>query len=326
MKLIIGIVNWNTKELLEKCLCSLSRQKKRFSNGKLRKFSNKKGFDFVHVIVDNASEDGSVGMVKKKFPTVTVIQNNKNHGMAAGLNQIIKKYHAEYYLFLHPDTEVKNGVVKDMVAYLDAHPEVGIIGPHLVYPNGENFASCHRFPTLCALFLELFPISLAKALSFHGLYLRSIDYSKTRNVDIIASACFLVRKKCLAQCGVFDERFTSWMAEWDLCIRAKRNGWKIRYVPLGDVIHCEGQAEARGEKLLYKRYSYVIADKMLSSLFLFYRKHYSSFSLAVLKAAVFLGLGAKILFYLPGSFLPSGKEARARVKAYVKTMEKYRRE
>ena len=293
-KLIIGIVNWNTKDLLEQCLLSIKNQKTDFS--------------FTTVVVDNASSDRSATVVKKH--KALLIQNKENSGMAAGLNQIIKKYPAEYYLFLHPDTKLGVGVLQKMISYLDAYLEVGVAGLHLVYPNGKNFASAHRFPRLRALFFEAFSLS-------HGVYLRDMDYSKEQDADIIASACFFVRKKCFDYGGLFDERFTNWMAEWDLCKRLKDGQWKVRYVPVAQVVHYEGQADT---SLEYKKYSYVIADKMLGSLFLFYRKHYSWLSLVALKWATAGGLSAKVLLYAP--FVFTSKEARERVWPYIRTMGK----
>ncbi len=299
-KLVIGIVNWNTKELLEQCLLSIKEQKTSFS--------------FSCVVVDNASSDASAEFVKKKFPHVALIQNKENKGMAAGLNQIIKKYPAEYYLFLHPDTRLEKDVLQKMLSYMDAHLDVGVVGPHLLYPNGEHFSSFHRFPTLPALLWEALPI--AQRFGLHGVYLRDMDYMKEQNVDIIASACFFVRKKCLEYVDLFDEQFTNWMAEWDFCMRAKKQHWKICYVPLAEVIHYERQADTH---LRYKLHSYVIADKMLSSLFLFYWKHYSFVSLCALKGAVIGGLLGKSLLSLP--FVFSSKEARERIKNYMMTVK-----
>lgn len=293
-KLVIGIVNWNTKDLLEQCLLSINDQKTNFL--------------FTTVVVDNASSDGSSDMVKKKFHLVQLIQSKENIGMAAGLNQIIKKKRAEYLLFLHPDTKLEKDVLQKMISYMDIHLDVGVVGPHLVYPNEKDFASAHRFPRFSALFFEMFSLP-------RGVYLHDMNYAKEQDVDIIASACFFVRKRCFDYAGLFDERFTNWMAEWDLCKRLKNGQWKIRYVPLAKVIHYEGQANSTLE---YKKYSYVIADKMLGSLFLFYQKHYSWLSLVVLKGAVFLGLLGKCLLYLP--FVFPSEEARGRVKNYMRTV------
>lgn len=118
--------------------------------------------------------------------------------------------------------------------------------------------------------------------------------------------------------GLLDDRFGNWMAEWDLCYRLKQGHWKIKYVPIATVVHYEGQAVIDGEKLQYKKYSYVIADKMLNSLFLFYHKHYSWFSLVVLKGATVIGLGVKMTLYAPLFF--ASKEARERIRYYAGTI------
>ncbi len=308
-KLIIGIVNWNTKDLLDGCLASLKDQKATFQ--------------FSTVVVDNASVDGSPSIAKKY--KVYLLQNKENSCMAAGLNQIVEEYPAEYYLFLHPDTTLRNGVLRKMVEYIEVHPDVGVIGPHLVYPEGKNFASFHRFPVMRALLFETFPLVFQKKLMLHGVYLRGCNYTKEREVDIIASACFLVRKKCLDTVGLLDPRFTNWMAEWDLCKRIKDKGWKIKYVPFAEVIHYEGQASVTkaGMGMEYKKYSYVIADRMLDSLFLFYRKHYSPTSLRILKILVIVGMMIKSMLYLPLIFYPTkAQEARERIRHYLRTSRK----
>lgn len=304
-KLTVGIVNWNTKDLLEDCLHSVLMQKT--------------FFPFRVVVVDNASGDGSADMVAKKFHNVVLIRNNSNRGMAAAMNQVIDK-NAEYFLFIHPDTKLGADVLQKMVDYLDSHHEVGIAGCKIVYPDGSPFASCHRFPTLSALVLEALPTKLARLLKLQGLYLRTIDYDKEQEVDIIASACIFVRKKCLDDIGLFDNGFTNWMAEWDLAARAKKNAWKVMYAPLATVVHYEGQTTLAKSPLEYKRYSYVIADKMLDSLFLFYRKHYSFSLLVVLKAASIMGMMVKSAFYAPLVLYPQkSEEARQRIWHYLKT-------
>ncbi|MBI4441677.1 glycosyltransferase family 2 protein [Candidatus Woesearchaeota archaeon] len=302
-KLVVCIVNWNTKDLLTTCLQSLTSQKTKIP--------------FSIRIIDNASTDGSQNVVRK-FPTARLIRNAINTGMAAGLNQIMQASPAEYYLFLHPDTELAPDVIEKMVPYLDNHPEIAMAGPHLRYPNGDDFASKHRFPTIRAIAFELLPVPLAQRLSLHGVYLRSTDYRKEADVDIIASACCFVRKKALDEIGLLDERFTNWMAEWDLCARLKAKGWVIRYAPLVTVVHYEGQATVTGDTMTYKRYAYVIAEKMLNSLFLFYRKHYSRGALLGLKMAVICGLLGRTAIITPKVIFPSTTEdARARMNHYL---------
>lgn len=150
LKLLICIINWNTKELLEGCLTSLKAQKKKHK--------------FSIAIVDNASEDDSAEMVEKKFPSCFLIKHKENKGMAYGLNHILKHYKAEYYLFLHPDTKMEQDCIDKMITYLDDHPEVAVTGCKVVYPNGLPFASFHRFPTLRALAYEGLPTNIARAL------------------------------------------------------------------------------------------------------------------------------------------------------------------
>lgn len=308
LKLTIGIVNWNTKDLLSGCLNSI--------------FKQKTNYKYKVIVVDNNSIDGTIELIKKN-KKIKLIINEENLGMAYGLNQIISKSNSEYFLFLHPDTKLNPNTLENMIAYLDKNHEIGIAGCKLIYPNGKNFASAHKFPTLSALALESLPMpkKVARTLNIHGLYMKTMNYDKTQNVDIIASACIFIRKKCFEDIGFFDERFTNWIAEWDLCKRAKDKGWKIKYVPIAEVVHYEGQSEINGNELEYKKYAYLIADRMLNSLFLFYKKHYPKM-LPLLKTATIFGLLGKSLLYTPFIAYPKkSKDAKARINNYFRTIK-----
>lgn len=309
-KLVIGIVNWNTCDMVKECLTSIILQKTRFS--------------FSVIVVDNNSNDSSQVMIEKKFPEVLLLKNANNIGMAAGLNQIIKKCKGDYYLFLHPDTILKENVLQNMIDYLEKNRNVSVAGCKLVYPNGKNFASAHKFPTLKALLLQTIPIPkrIAQKFDLYGVYMQKMDYDKIQEVDIIASACFFVRNDCLND-ELFDERFTNWISEWDLCMRIKQKGGKIWYVPNAEVIHFEGQSVVKGKELEYKNHAYVIGDKMFDSLLLFYKKYYPK-SIFLLKAMSVAGMIGKSLRYLPMVILPSkSKNAQNRISHYLLSIKHF---
>lgn len=303
--LVIGIVNWNTCDLVKECLTSIYMQKTKYS--------------FCVVVVDNNSDDGSQNLIEKKFPEVLLLKNKENIGMAAGLNQIIKKCKGDYYLFLHPDTILKENVLQNMIDYLEKNKNIGVAGCKLIYPNGSNFASAHKFPTLKALMLQTLPLpkGIAQKFDLYGVYMQKMDYGKIQEVDIIASACFFIRNDCLNH-ELFDERFTNWMSEWDLCMRIKQNGgWKILYVPNAEVVHFEGQSVVKGEQMEYKSHAYVIGDRIFDSLLLFYKKYYPE-SVVLLKAISVAGMLGKSLRYLPMFIMPSkSKGAQNRIYHYL---------
>ncbi len=259
-KLAIGIVNWNTASLLDKCLASV--------------FGSKTGFSYKVFVVDNDSDDNSLSVIKK-YKKAKLLRNKKNLGMAASLNQIINCSTSEYLLFLHPDTEIDRNTIQNMLKFMDSYPKISVAGPRLVYPNNKIFLSCHKFPTLINL--------LKEAQGLNGVYMRWANHDKIQCVDIIASACFFLRRSVLESAGLFDEKFTNWMSEWDLCYRLKESTdkpHKIVYAPISTVTHYEGMSDT---SLEYKKHSYHIANLMVERLLMFYKKHYSILDVYALK-------------------------------------------
>jgi GT2 family glycosyltransferase len=273
MDLTICIVNWNTANLLDKCLSSI--------------YSSVTRYQYEIYVVDNNSNDDSLQIVRR-YKKVKLMQNKENCGMAASLNQIISKSSkskSKYLLFLHPDTEIGKDTIETMLYFMEKNPDIAVTGPRLVYPNDKIFLSCHKFPTISALLME--------SLNLNGVYMKRADHTKIQKVDIIASACLFMRRKIMEDIGLFDERFTNWMAEWDLCYRIKhKKAGKIVYAPISRVIHYEGMSDTT---LKYKKYSFYIANLMLANLILFYKKHYSQIELFLLKVFSDLNLSLKLV-------------------------------
>ncbi len=267
MRLSVIIVNYNMKELLEECLNAI------FKNN----------IDFKVIVVDNDSNDGSVKMIKNKFPYVSLIENKKNIGMAKSINKALNLVKTEFVLVIHPDTIVMENTIAKMIEFMK---EADIAGCRLVYPDGKRFLSCHRFPTIKSLVYE--------NLAFGpGVYMRDFNYNKIKKVDIIASAFFMFRRNLIDKIGLFDEEFTNWASEWDFCYRAK--SFRKMFNPDVKAVHYEGQSKVNKE-MEYKRYAYVKADEQLKSLFLFYKKHYPD-QLNKLRRYSKLSLKLKILRY-----------------------------
>ncbi len=273
-KLVIGIVNWNTANLLDRCLASV--------------FGSKTDFTYRVIVVDNASDDDSLNIIKK-YKKVKLLQNKENLGMAASLNQIINCSKSEYLLFLHPDTEISKDTLQNMLKFMDSYPKISVAGPKLIYPNGKIFLSCHKFPTLINL--------LKEAQGLNGVYMRWADHNRIQCVDIIASACFFLRRDTLESVGLFDEKFTNWMSEWDLCYRLKESTdklHKIIYAPISTVTHYEGMSDT---SLEYKKHSYPIANLMLERLLMFHKKHYSKPNVYALRIFSLITLTLKSVRY-----------------------------
>jgi len=214
------VVSYNVRDLLAACLQSVYRRQLRHR------------FDVW--VVDNASSDGSVEMVRQRFPQAQLIANAENAGFAAGNNQAIRASKGRYVLILNPDTEILSGSLDRMVDYLDEHQDAGLLGVRLQYADGSFQHSCFRFPGLAQAFLDLWPLHPRLLDSpVNGRYPRRA-YEHEMDVDVCLGACFMLRRATGLE---FDESYFMYVEEIDLCWRLKQAGWKIRYLPELTVLH-----------------------------------------------------------------------------------------
>jgi GT2 family glycosyltransferase len=249
----IVIVNWNTQELLAQCLESVSDEINRLHPLRVET-----------LVVDNASTDGSVQMIRERFPWVTLIENQTNVGFARANNQAILKSTGSYVLLLNPDTEVKPGAFEAMVRFLEANPQAGGVGARLLNPDGTLQVSCYQVPTLPRELWRMFHLD---ALRPYGVYrMTDWDLDTARKVDIIQGACLIIREEALSQVGLLDEKYFIYSEEVDLCHRLCQAGWPLYWVPQAEVIHYGGQSTQQ------------VAAKMFLQLYqakvVFFRKHY----------------------------------------------------
>lgn len=230
--LSIIIVSWNVRDLLRACLCSLTTAPCALTP--------------ELIVVDNASVDGSAEMVAAEFPQARVVANATNRGFTAANNQGLALAHGRYVLFLNPDTEVVGDALATMVAYMDAHPEVGALGPQLRYGDGSLQSSRRRFPTLATALFESTPLAWhwppGRNPWAQRYYMTDTPDDQTQPVDWVVGAALLVRRAVLDQVGGFDEGYFMYSEELDLCRRIKAAGWEIHYFPHARIIHHEGKS------------------------------------------------------------------------------------
>lgn len=226
VNLSIVIVNWNTRELLVRCLQSV--------------YDTVSGLDFEVLVVDNASADGSSEAVQRQFPAVRLTQNTANAGFARACNQGIRESVAGYVLLLNPDTEVMSGAVQTLVQFMEEHRRAGAVGPMVLHPDRTLQASCYPMPTL---WRELLRLMHLERFSVHAQYeQRKWDPNRVRAVEVIQGDCLLVRRESLSQVGLFDEDYFMYTEEVDLCYRLLRQGWSIFWVPKARIVHHGGQS------------------------------------------------------------------------------------
>lgn len=270
MKLSVVIVNWNTYELLEKCLASI--------------FSNPPGGEFEVWVVDNASTDQSVSMIREIFPGVNLIVNDKNVGFAGANNQAILRCSGEYVLLLNPDTEICSNAFDELVGNMEIHPDAGGAGAKILNPDGTLQVSCYPAPTLSREFWRLFQLD---RLRHYGMYdMSSWDPDRDREVDVIQGACLILRARALEEVGPLDVDYFMYTEEVDLCFRLRKAHWKLIWVPAARVIHYGGQATQQ------------VATQMFLELYrskiLYFTKHHGRLAANLYKAIVFAATLARL--------------------------------
>jgi len=225
MELSIIILNYKSKELAAHCVNILRK-------------SGKEG-DFEIIIIDNDSGDNSAEFLHNAFPEIRVIANKKNLGYGAGNNIGIKHAKGDYILILNPDVEIKYPEIEKMLDYLKNYPDVGIIGPQLIYPDGTIQDSYRKFPKFCDLIIKRtnlykFPF-FKKRMTDYLMY--DVNPHKIQKVDWLVGAVLLVPKWVFKMVGYFDERYFLFLEDTDLCRRVWERGLKVMYFPEAKAIH-----------------------------------------------------------------------------------------
>ena len=221
----VVVVNYRTDDLLADCLASLAKGTRDVS--------------VEVVVVDNAATLAAGGF-RERFPAVRLLENRANVGFARAANQGIRAAAGRHVLCLNPDTLVHDGAVATMVAYLDAHPDVGAVGARLLESDGRLQYSCRRFPGYFTILFgryawltRAFP---GNAASRDYLYL-DWDHASAREVDWLSGACLMVRRDVIARIGGFDAGFFLFVEDMDWCRRIRNAGWTIVYLPDAVVTH-----------------------------------------------------------------------------------------
>jgi GT2 family glycosyltransferase len=228
--LTVVIVNWNTRDLLSQCLHSIAAN-----------YPSQPPSIEVFV-VDNASSDGSVQMVKECFPWVRLIENTENLGFARANNQAIDLAGGRYILLLNSDTVAHPGAFAALIDFMDKTPKAGATGARLLNGDGSLQTSCHPMLTpwrefVRLLFLDrIFHVSLYSAQWW--------ETEEPRQTEVIKGACLMLRSAALEQVGPLDGSYFMYTEEVDLCYRLGEAGWQLWWVPTAKVTHF-GEASSR---------------------------------------------------------------------------------
>lgn len=233
MDVSVIIVNWNTRELLRDCLKSVYEQAG--------------DVNFEVIVIDNASADGSVEMVKNDFDQVTLIENSENVGFARANNQGIAVAKGRYVLLLNSDTVVLDSALARTVGFADDHPRAAVTGCRVLNPDGTLQPTCFMFPSILNMLLsstylyKLFP----KSRFFGRERMTWWDRNDVRPVDVVTGCFMLIRREAIDQVGLMDEQFFMYAEETDWCYRFKEKGWEVIFTPVAQIIHLGGQSTAK---------------------------------------------------------------------------------
>jgi GT2 family glycosyltransferase len=255
------IVNYNVRDFLSQAITALQRALK--------------GIRSEIIVVDNASIDGSVELVKKKFRSVKLITSNKNLGFAKANNLGLKISSGKYVLLLNPDTVVQENTIRVMLSFFDEHHETGLAGCKIIDPDGSFQLGCRRsFPSPWVSFCKISGLSalFPKSRLFGKYNLTYLDADKGYQVDAISGSFMMFRRQVFEQIGGLDEDFFMYGEDLDFCYRVQTQGWKINYVPETTIIHYRGQSTRRSNideiKTFYQAMHLFVEKHLGQSVFL----------------------------------------------------------
>ena len=261
MKLSVVIVNYNVKYFLEQCLHSLEQAAM--------------GIDHEVIVIDNASTDGSTEYITARFPKVKWMACRENNGFSKGNNIAIAHAKGEYILMLNPDTIVTKEAIEGCIAFMDNNADAGACGVYMLRTDGTFAPESRRaLPTPFVAFCKMSGLSnlFPKSRTFGRYYMQYLDKEETNPIEIISGAYMMLRHKTIKKTGALDEDFFMYGEDIDLSYRILKSGYRNYYLPLR-ILHYKGESTNKS--------SYRYVHTFYRAMQLFFKKHYSHYSLIV---------------------------------------------
>ncbi len=267
LDLAIVILNFNTCDYLRRCLTSV--------------YASQGDFTFDVCVVDNASPDNSVDMVRAEFPQARVIQSPENVGFACGNNLGLRAYgfgqettqaaesQPRYALLLNPDTKLPPDALAKMLDFMSSHPRAGAAGPKLILEDGSLDLACRRgFPTPQVAFYHMVRLSklFPHSPTFARYNLTFLNPNLVAEVDSVVGAFMLMRREAIREVGLLDQEFFMYGEDLDWAYRGSQIGWKVYYNPDVTVLHVKRAAS---------RHSPRAQREFYRAMLIFYNKHYA---------------------------------------------------
>jgi N-acetylglucosaminyl-diphospho-decaprenol L-rhamnosyltransferase len=284
--LSVAVVSFNTREITLRCLQATED-------------ATAEGV-IALTLVDNGSTDGTVEVARREHPTWRIVALPENPGYGSALNRSFREVSGSSYLALNSDSHLRPDAIRLLLDFLQRHPECGLVGPALIYPDGRPQLSAKRFPSL--------PLALAEVLCLHSVFARNRSlrrfYYEDQNlathpwVDTVSGAAMLIRSEAFRRIGGFDEGFRMYFEETDLCRRLHDAGYRVALCAQAAAIHSHGASTIQTSVRQVEYYlSYVR----------YFRKHHGPGSARTLSAAIALSTVARMLV-LPLKYPPLSRQ------------------
>lgn len=300
LDLTISIATLGKYEALADCLRSIFRE-------------DDPRFSFrVCIVYNGPGGDGVCDRIRSAFPIARLIERKGPLGFCAPHNLVLRQARSRFVLVLDDDTVVPKGTLPRMIGFMDGEPRAGIAGCKTLNPDGSFQPTFGRHPSLRSEFAGIFR---AESPMPRRLYR---DLALPRDVDWLHGSFMLVRAEALAMAGVFDERYYTYICEYDWCYRIRSAGWRVMYVPGAEIVHVGGEHSINTSHTEAKSYSRIVHSYV--NRFYFFSKHYGPLQTSMLRPIMaFQALTRLAFFSIAGLVRPGfGPIARTRKRAFWK--------
>ena len=297
MKLSVIIVSYNVKHFLEQCLRSVEQAAQ--------------GVKHEIIVVDNASTDGSVKYIQERFPNITLIASDENLGFARANNLAIKKSKGEYVLLLNPDTIVAENTFSSFIDFMDSTPDAGACGAYMLHTDGTFALESRRgLPTPFVAFCKMSGLTslFPKSRLFGRYYMCYLDELSVNPIEIVSGAYMFLRREVLDKAGLLDEDFFMYGEDIDLSYRILKAGYRNYFLPT-PILHYKGEST--------KKSSYRYTHTFYQAMQLFFRKHYSHYSVLVSLPIYMAIWGRALLAYIGNRLRYSRTLSRTQLNCIV---------
>lgn len=261
MKLSVVIVNYNVKYFLEQCLHSLEQAAA--------------GIDHEVIVVDNASTDGSTEYITARFKNIKWMACRENNGFSKGNNIAIAHAKGKYILMLNPDTIVTREAIEGCIEFMDTHSDAGACGVYMLRTDGTFAPESRRgLPTPFVAFCKMSGLArlFPQSRTFGRYYMQYLDNNRVNPIEIISGAYMMLRHDTIEKTGTLDENFFMYGEDIDLSYRILKQGYRNYYIPQR-ILHYKGESTNKS--------SYRYVHTFYRAMQLFFKKHYSHYSMVV---------------------------------------------